>query len=39
MPSDSGLALAGSPQAFHFIGGRSASGCVMRYSITYAVNQ
>ena len=31
IPSDSGLAAAGSPQAFHFIG--------MRYSITHAVNQ
>ncbi len=43
IPSDSGLAASGSPQAFHFIGGRSAACCssgrVMRYSITYAVNQ
>ena len=43
MPGESGLAAAGSPQAFHFIGGSSAgwwsSGRAMRYSITYAVNQ
>ncbi|CAG7025303.1 hypothetical protein PICSAR141_04241 [Mycobacterium avium subsp. paratuberculosis] len=38
MPSESGLAAAGSPQAFHFIGGSSRFGCVMRYSITDAVN-
>jgi hypothetical protein len=40
MPSESGLAAAGSPHAFHFIGGSSwSSGRIMRYSITYAVNQ
>ena len=43
IPSDSGFASAGSPHAFHFIGGRNGccwpSGRVMRYSITHAVNQ
>jgi hypothetical protein len=36
MPSESGLAASGSPQASHFIGGSSDG---MRYSITHAVNQ
>ena len=39
IPSESGFAAAGSPHAFHFIGGRRSSACVMRYSITHAVNQ